>query len=752
MKKTLSLVRAGLMLLAMFATTAWAQSTDPLIGGYTATGGTLGLISENYAFLFDGDKTTKWCVTDCNFEDDNVMYVEFHTDIPFVPTSYVMTTGSDCADNPGRNPSTWEILAKLNPDGGWAPIAHVRDDNVLQDVNSQDYEFELSNHETAFKYFRLEIKGVKSGNIFQLAEFQFRGHQHVTDLSTITENFVAPDGEILTGTLDTGQHPVKISIADGARVTLDGATIHGVNLASCPWAGLTCEGNGTLILAEGTTSEIEGFHDNYPGIFVPAGKTLTIRGDGSLIAYCYNSIHYIGGFGAGIGGGARIPDCGNINIEGGNIKAYGNGSAAGIGGGVGKACGDITISGGTVYAKGGTRAPGIGCGETYYEGDVPGSCGNITITNGVTSVTALSTTGNNSIGTGGGGTCGTVTIGDVVTGIIGQTPFYTFPYTVAFDAGGGTGEMPEMSFMYNIAKELNLINFTRDDYVFAKWSTEADGSGTTYENGQNVSNVVSEPGTNATLHAQWQQCTMTYGTPYIMTQERYVPYVTFTNTFDEESVGKYQPWFLPFDYTITAEDTQSFRFFKIYMIANAPKPGEGSADEMWIFLTRLNEGDVLNANMPYVYKPIQAATDYKFTVVGTNLMPKNDDVLITMQTVDDTYTISGIYANREVNSYWYDIYCFNDNGSLSFMHDWGLTTPSLQWALRKQRKQGGTPSYAPEIRFFGEEGDDPDGIVNVCSDAITADKTSWFTLDGRKLSGKPGTKGIYIKGSKKVLY
>ena len=748
MKRTLSLLLAGILLLATTTTTAWAQSTDPLVGGFTPTGGTLGVISENYAFLFDGDKSTKWCVTDCNFTDDNVVCVEFYADVPFVPTGYVMTTGNDCAENPGRNPSQWEIFAKLDPDRGWMPLAHVMNDNVLQDVNGQDFEFELPNHETAFKYFRLEIEGVKSGNVFQLAEFQFRGHQHVTDLSTITENFVAPDGEILTGTLDSQQHQVKVSIADGARVTLNGATIHGKDLATCPWAGLTCEGNGTIILAEGTTSEIEGFYHDFPGIYVPVGKTLTIRGDGSLIAYSYNSINYLGGNSAGIGGGTYTgPDCGNINIEGGNIKAYGGGGCAGIGGGIGKSCGDITISGGTIYAEGGMTAPGIGCGEIHYGSDIPGSCGNITITNGVTSVTARSVTGNNSIGAGDGCTCGTVTIGDVVTGVIEQNPFYTFPYTVSFDAGGGTGEMPAMHFMYNVAKELNRINFVRDDYAFAKWSTETDGGGTTYENGQNVCNLVSEQGSNATLHAQWQPYTMTYGTPYIMTQERFVPYATFTNTFDAESVGKYQPWFLPFDYTITAEDTQSFRFFKIYMIANAPKPGEGPEDEVWVFLTRLGEGDVLYANMPYVYKPTQAIGEYRFTAEETNLKPKNDDVLITMQTAEDTYTISGIYDNKEVNGEWNDIYCFNADGSLSFMHDWGLTVPSLQWALKEKSKSGHTPSYAPLIRFFGEETDDPDGIVRISSN----DAAFWYDILGRRSGSKPSRKGLYIHGSRKEI-
>lgn len=44
------------------------------------------------------------------------------------------------------------------------------------------------------------------------------------------------------------------------------------------WAGLTCLGDATLILEDGTNNTVKGFHRWYPGIFVPEGKTLTIRG------------------------------------------------------------------------------------------------------------------------------------------------------------------------------------------------------------------------------------------------------------------------------------------------------------------------------------------------------------------------------------------------------------------------------------------------------------------------------------------
>ena len=232
------------------------------------------------------------------------------------------------------------------------------------------------------------------------------------DLSQITADSVMQDGDVLTGTLTAN---VKISIANGATVTLDNVTIKGTGSSSYKWAGITCLGDATIILKDGTTDTVRGFYENYPGIYVPENSTLTIQGGtsgtGKLIASS-------NGYGAGIGGW-YYHNCGNINIQSGDIKATGGQKAAGIGGaGLGD-FGTITISGGTINATGGDYAAGIGSGNN-------GSCGDIMITSGVTSVTATKgADAPNSIGAGLNGSCGTVTIGSA-TGAITDSP-YTYP-------------------------------------------------------------------------------------------------------------------------------------------------------------------------------------------------------------------------------------------------------------------------------------------------------------------------------------
>ena len=227
------------------------------------------------------------------------------------------------------------------------------------------------------------------------------------DLSAVSANTTAQDGDELTGTLEGSFQQFKISIADGATVTLNGAIIQGYDHSECKWAGLTCLGDATIVLADGTTNSVEGFYNEYPGIYVPVGSTLTIQGStGTLVAVST-------GMAAGIGGGFGL-SCGNIEIQGGDITALSYHSAAGIGGGNGT-CGNILISGGTIFAGGGKRSPGIGSGYGDYA-----SCGDITITKDVTHLTAVKGNAEGSsvvyfpVGKAIGTNCGTVTIGGKV--------------------------------------------------------------------------------------------------------------------------------------------------------------------------------------------------------------------------------------------------------------------------------------------------------------------------------------------------
>ena len=283
----------------------------------------------------------------------------------------------------------------------------------------------------------------------------------LVNLGKLTDHYEAPNGTTLFGTLKGSEQPYKVSIADGATVTLDGADIEGVDDYNCQWAGLTCAGNATIILNEGSENTVKGFHDIYPGVFVPDSKTLIIK-SGTTDPGKLTASPFDGGtdysYGAGIGG-SFVDNCGAIEIQGGIITATGGKYAAGIGSGKNGIMGNITISGGDVTANGGRDAAGIGSGHLSY------SNSSISITGGT--VKATGGQGGAGIGSGNGKNdgnridytnCGDITIsGGTVTATGGD-----------WAAGIGTGM---------ICSQCGDIKITSGvDHVTAKMGEGADNS------------------------------------------------------------------------------------------------------------------------------------------------------------------------------------------------------------------------------------------------------------------------------------
>ena len=78
-------------------------------------------------------------------------------------------------------------------------------------------------------------------------------------------------------------------------------------------------------------------------------------------------------------------------------------------------------------------------------------------------------------------------------------------YTISYNANGGTGTTSSSTHYYGVAKTLTSNGFTKDNYEFAGWTTNADGTGTSYTNGQSVTSLSSTQGATITLYAQWKQ-------------------------------------------------------------------------------------------------------------------------------------------------------------------------------------------------------------------------------------------------------
>lgn len=306
--------------------------------------------------------------------------------------------------------------------------------------------------DTEYYFYDRENVEFKNGKYYEITVKMKPGIY----LDYCSSRYNAKNGDVLFG----NKKDIQIKIADGATVTL-----HDVHISDDSY--IDCEHDATIIL-EGENSICAD--DNNPAIWVDEGKTLTIKGTGSLDAENV-------GYAAAIGGGEKLP-CGNIVIESGTIVAKGGERSSGIGSGGHDAygeniaelyaqttCGNIEIKGGHITATGDTYGAGIGCGGRGTCGDIiitggtivatggdqdsagigganASTCGDITITGGT--VTATGHWGCPGIGMGSNGTatdhtiCGDITIGG----------------TANVTANRGSSAMHAIGFSYNEGEEI----------------------------------------------------------------------------------------------------------------------------------------------------------------------------------------------------------------------------------------------------------------------------------------------------------
>ena len=283
---------------------------------------------------------------------------------------------------------TFDRFAKEDQSAGtYTNCYYYRDFGVVQGTKVTDEQLADGSITTALQAGRSEtvwVQDATSGqprlDVFNHPVTTYDPYVHPTsqiiNLSELTEDYIAQDGDVLTGT--TGY---SIQIAADATITLSDVTI--TNYRKSP---IECLGNATIYIEDGSVNRLRDTDETQtygrPALaFGPSGTTLTINGNtGRLIA---NG----GKFSPGIGCKASGVAYGGLVINGGVIYAYGHTSytngigAVGTDDNHGSSCGDITINGGTINAA---ASDGIGIGAGG-----PNSCGAITINGGTITSSAV---------------------------------------------------------------------------------------------------------------------------------------------------------------------------------------------------------------------------------------------------------------------------------------------------------------------------------------------------------------------------
>lgn len=244
---------------------------------------------------------------------------------------------------------------------------------------------------------------------------------------------------------------------------------------------------------------------------------------------------------------------------------------------------------------------------------------------------------------------------------------------------------------------------------------------------------------------------LTDGEAYTYTADTEVKSATFVRKFPESVANIYLSWFVPFDYTITAEDANKFEFYKINMIANAPNPGVSEeSDKVWIYINKMEVGDVLRGNMPYLFKPLEAIADgYEFKADNAVLKAKNEGVLISTETMLNKYSFYGTYDKITLSPNDAELGLYMGNkGSLSFPETQSINVGAYRWIIRVSSKNG--IAYVREFHFVDDS--ESTGVRNVAGEG---EAEAFYTLDGVKVEAP--AKGIYVMKcndgtTKKVLF
>ena len=427
-----------------------------------------------------------------------------------------------------------------------------------------------------------------------------------------------------------------------------------------------------------------------------------------------------GGNGSGIGSGSESTyfsiNGGKLTITGGEVYAYGGVDAAGIGGGEDADGGTVNISGGYVYAEGNDYGSGIGGGQ-----DAKGA--NVTITGGtVIAKAGRNETGMRAIGPGEG--CddyGSLTLGDDRCVYITSNLWRSQKANRVSDCWGT--QYLQISECLHGDATASVVNGDKHSISNCKWCyTTGEETHTFRDYGEcDACHLISlaNDADNSNILAHWNNTAKSV-------------------TFSGRTLKKNNSWntlCLPFSLaSLTGTPLADATVKTLNSTAFA------SGTLTMNFTEDANNLTSIEAGKPYIVKWTSGSdiTDPVFT----NVTISNTTSNVETENVD----FIGIYSPKAITG--------EDKSILYLGADNKLYYPSAAMTINACRAyfklKGITAGDVAEARmFFGDgmqTGISPAEIIE------TAEKANaWYTLDGRKLQGKPTTKGVYIYNGRKLV-
>ena len=194
------------------------------------------------------------------------------------------------------------------------------------------------------------------------------------------------------------------------------------------------------------------------------------------------------------------------------------------------------------------------------------------------------------------------------------------------------------------------------------------------------------------------------GKPYPVSKTATYKKVTYRRTFNKNHKKNLQAWYVPFNYTITADDEANFQFYKIHMIANSKEAGTVTSQEyIYIYIEPLATGYELKANVPYLVRPLNILTDHDFVMENIVLNAPKTTSTKHLETSEHKYDFYGCY-NEYKPSYTGECYWMSASGLLTpGSSDYSLK--SYRWYLKQTVNDFNVDAKATFVFVESEDGE-----------------------------------------------
>lgn len=104
------------------------------------------------------------------------------------------------------------------------------------------------------------------------------------------------------------------------------------------------------------------------------------------------------------------------------------------------------------------------------------------------------------------------------------------------------------------------------------------------------------------------------------------------------------------------------------------------------------------------------------------------------------------------NKWIYSLSCANIGKDFDIVKEYAIIFKKETYVVEVQAyNEMGETKWTPVTHFTTTNNTIATGLNQVTSDKSQVTSEEWYTLDGRKLNGKPAAKGIYIQNGQKQI-